>query len=384
MNRAALAAALLLAVGMGFGRFAFTGLYPLMLDDGLLDLQSGSLAAAANYAGYLLGALLLTRARDEQAARLCLLAGAGTLLGLALMGSLHQPAALIGVRFGAGLCSALALVGASLWLLQRHAEPRAAPLLFAGVGLGILLSAELLAGGQALGLRSQALWWLLAASGLLLCLPAWALLRRPPARGHGTASRASGERPADRLPPLRLVLVYGLAGFGYIVTATYLPLLLQGSLAGVGPLQVWAAFGLGAMPSCFLWHALHQRLGTRHSLGLNLLLQALGVVLPALSQAPWACLLSALLVGGTFMGTVTIAMPAARAWAAQVRYNLLASMTAAYGVGQIAGPLVAAGLLQLDRGLSPALFAAAATLGLGATLCLLAPQHQRRAQEEPA
>ncbi|MWV14445.1 YbfB/YjiJ family MFS transporter [Pseudomonas sp. L-22-4S-12] len=384
MNRAALAAALLLAVGMGFGRFAFTGLYPLMLDDGLLDLQSGSLAAAANYAGYLLGALLLTRARDEQAARLCLLAGAGTLLGLALMGSLQQPAALIGVRFGAGLCSALALVGASLWLLQRHAEPRAAPLLFAGVGLGILLSAELLAGGQALGLRSQALWWLLAASGLLLCLPAWALLRRPPARGCGTASRASGERPADRLPPRRLVLVYGLAGFGYIVTATYLPLLLQGRLAGLGPLQVWAAFGLGAMPSCFLWHALHRRLGTRHSLSLNLLLQALGVVLPALSQAPWACLLSALLVGGTFMGTVTIAMPAARAWAAQVSYNLLASMTAAYGAGQIAGPLVAAGLLQLDRGLAPALFAAAATLGLGATLCLLAPQHQRQVQEEPA
>lgn len=382
MSRAALAAALLLAVGMGFGRFAFTGLYPLMLDDGLLDLQSGSLAAAANYAGYLLGALLLSRARDEQAARLCLLAGAGTLLGLALMGSLQQPAALIGVRFGAGLCSALALVGASLWLLQRHAEPRAAPLLFAGVGLGILLSAELLAGGQALGLRSQALWWLLAAGGLLLCLAAWALLRRPPARG--TPSRASGEHSADRLPPLRLVLVYGLAGFGYIVTATYLPLLLQGRLAGVGPLQVWAAFGLGAMPSCFLWHALHQRLGTRRSLCLNLLLQALGVALPALSQAPWACLLSALLVGGTFMGTVTIAMPAARAWAAQVRYNLLASMTAAYGVGQIAGPLVAAGLLRLEHGLAPALFAAAAALGLGATLCLLAAQGQRRAQEEPA
>jgi hypothetical protein len=384
MSRAALAAALLLAVGMGFGRFAFTGLYPLMLDDGLLDLQSGSLAAAANYAGYLLGALLLTRARDEQAARLCLLASVGTLLGLGLMGSLQQPAALLGVRFGAGLCSALALVGASLWLLHRHAEPRAAPLLFAGVGLGILLSAELLAGGQYLGLRSQALWWLLAASGLLLCLPVWSQLRRPPARCRAAPGRPSGEHPAERLPPRRLVLVYGLAGFGYIVTATYLPLLLQGSLAGIGPLQVWAAFGLGAMPSCFLWHALHQRLGTRHSLGLNLLLQALGVVLPALSQAPWACLLSALLVGGTFMGTVTIAMPAARAWTTQVRYNMLASMTAAYGIGQIAGPLVAAGLYRLGLGMSPALSAAAAALGLGAGLCLLAAQGQGQQLEEPA
>jgi hypothetical protein len=43
------------------------------------------------------------------------------------------------------------------------------------------------------------------------------------------------------------------------------------------------------------------------------------------------------LVGGTFVGTVTIAVPAARHAAHLVRFNLVAAMTAAYGVGQIAG-----------------------------------------------
>src|SRR4051812_8488166 len=46
-----------LAVGMGIGRFAFTPVLPLMQAEGLLDLAAGGWLAAANYAGYLAGAL---------------------------------------------------------------------------------------------------------------------------------------------------------------------------------------------------------------------------------------------------------------------------------------------------------------------------------------
>ena len=45
-------------------------------------------------------------------------------------------------------------------------------------------------------------------------------------------------------------MVYGLAGFGYIITATYLPLFLSGSLQSVDPVHLWALFGLAAAPSC--------------------------------------------------------------------------------------------------------------------------------------
>ena len=55
------AAAIILVVGMGFGRFAFTGLYPLMVNEHILTIAGGSWAASANYAGYLVGALALSK-----------------------------------------------------------------------------------------------------------------------------------------------------------------------------------------------------------------------------------------------------------------------------------------------------------------------------------
>ena len=148
----ALSAALILAIGMGFGRFAFTGLYPLMVGEGVLSVNGGSLAASANYAGYLLGALALARCPERLAASLCRVALAGTLLGLAAMAVPAPAWFAIGVRLLAGVLSAVALVGASVWLLHVMQRHGGAPLMFSGVGLGILISAELIAGGHGAGL----------------------------------------------------------------------------------------------------------------------------------------------------------------------------------------------------------------------------------------
>lgn len=50
-----------LIVAMGIGRFAFTPILPLMLRDGTLGATDGAQWAAANYVGYLLGALTARR-----------------------------------------------------------------------------------------------------------------------------------------------------------------------------------------------------------------------------------------------------------------------------------------------------------------------------------
>jgi hypothetical protein len=52
-------------------------------------------------------------------------------------------------------------------------------------------------------------------------------------------------------------------------------------------------------------------------------------------------LLSALLVGGTFIGTVTNAMPAVQRIARARKIRQVATMTVSYGIGQVAGPIVA-------------------------------------------
>lgn len=363
--RQALAGAVLLVIGMGFGRFAFTGLYPQMISDGVLDLAGGAWVASANYAGYLAGALLLIWWHPWRAESLCRAGLVATILCLLAMGLAQGLAAALVLRFVAGVASAFSLVGASLWLLRPGQSPQAAPLLYSGVGLGILLSAELLAAGQIAGLHSPGLWLLLGLAGGLLGLPVWRALAHPPDALTALAASTTD----DELPAWRLVCLYGLAGFGYIITATYLPLLLGGHGA---PLQIWAAFGLGAAPSCFLWHAVRVRLGTSHALLLNLGLQAFGVSLPALQASSASYLLSALLVGGTFMGTVTIAMAAARAKPAHGP-RLAAGMTASYGLGQILGPLLAAALQARYQSFAPALLAASATLLL-ATLLSLRPR----------
>lgn len=292
--REAMAAATILATGMGFGRFAFTAIYPHMMREGVLSLRDGSLAASANYAGYLLGAILAMRARAHSAHRLCLWSVAGTALCLGVL-ALPMPVWLIvTVRGVAGVFSALAMVAASLWLLERRRHARGAPLLYAGVGAGIAVSAELLVLASHLGWHSAGMWLLLAGVTVLAGLAA-----APAIAASGQAAPdAPAQVAATALAPVApwpLVLIYGLAGLGYIVTATYLPVLVGAALPGLNSAHVWAVFGLGAAPSCFLWHRLHERLGTRQALRLNLLLQALGVALPVLAPSAAAYLLLSLI-----------------------------------------------------------------------------------------
>jgi len=296
---------------------------------------------------------------------------AGTALCLAILSIVEATWIIVAVRGIAGVFSALAMVAASLWLLEHRRQLHHAPLLYAGVGLGIAVSAELLVLGTHIGLHSKGLWLLLGVTSLIIGLAATPGLV---ARGSATLASSPGATAGTQktVKPWPLVAIYGLAGLGYIVTATYLPLLVKSTLPNVDPAHVWAVFGLGAAPSCFLWHRLHERLGTRAALLTNLVIQAAGVVLPIVAQSAAGYLLSALLVGGTFMGTVTIAMPAAQRVAGKVRGNLMAIMTVIYGIGQIAGPMVANVLYAHSHTFSSSLVAAAGALIVAAIMSVLA------------
>ncbi|WP_347556856.1 YbfB/YjiJ family MFS transporter [Robbsia sp. KACC 23696] len=365
--RSAVDAALIMAVGMGFGRFAFTAIYPHMVGEGILTLHAASLAASANYAGYLLGALLGVRVHARSAHRVCLWSMLGTAICLAVLYFLDATYLIVAIRGLAGAFSALSMVAASLWLLQHRQQMHRAPLLYAGVGIGIAVSAELVVLGLHVGLDSKGLWVLLGLASAVVGLAATPGLVAKGSATIATSSKASSARQAP-LRPWPLVLVYGLAGLGYIVTATYLPLLVKSSVPHLDAAHIWAVFGLGAAPSCFVWHRLHDRLGTQRALSMNLIIQAAGVVLPVFAPSASGYLFSALLVGGTFTGTVTIAMPAAQRVAHQFRGNLMAIMTLAYGLGQIVGPLGASALYTQSHSFSSSLLAAGAALVLAATI----------------
>lgn len=169
-------------IGMGYGRFAFTGVLPLMLNEGLLTLHQGNLAASANYAGYLVGALLLARVQPGAASRLSIISAGLTIASLALLAWVSSPWTIIALRAVAGALSAITLIAGSLWLLEHMGHHHGAPLLYAGVGLGIFISAEGIALGHALSLTSQQIWLLCAlCAGLLLALAIRWLLTPPAA-----------------------------------------------------------------------------------------------------------------------------------------------------------------------------------------------------------
>ncbi|PWK34063.1 YbfB/YjiJ family MFS transporter [Cupriavidus plantarum] len=366
---ATIAAMLALSVAMGFGRFAFTGMYPIMVRDHLLTVDGGSWAASGNYAGYLLGALLASRMPTARAAGIARIALVGTVLALLALALPMPTGAIIVIRLVAGVLSAFGLVAAAVWLFSHVGNHRGAPLLFAGVGVGILVSAEIIAGGNVAGWSSPAMWIALSVAAAAFVLIAWpALGRAYPQTGDAAAHHAG---IPGLIGPSALIAAYGLAGYGYIVTATYLPLFIHDALGHIDPIHVWAAFGLGAAPSCFAWHAAHERFGTRRALSVNLLLQAFGVLLPVLVPSSAGYLGSAVLVGATFVGTTTIALSAARHVAHRVNFNLVAVLTAAYGIGQIAGPLASTALMSQSHSFTWPLVSAAGALVGAIVFCFL-------------
>lgn len=360
-----LEAALMLAVVMGFGRFAYTALYPYMVNEQILGIEQGSWAAAANYLGYLIGAIWAIRIKLDQAHQWALVALLGTAITLGALYLTSLGVLIISIRLLAGVFSAVGIVATSMWLLGQRQKLNAAPIMYAGVGLGIAASAQLVAVMSERWLSPQ-IWLMLA----LVALAATALVI------HGLFFEQSQDSPVSvsvaatnsRLDAQALPVLYGLAGFGYIITATYLPLLITLAVASADIEFVWTAFGLSVIPSCFIWYKICRRLGTRMALVLNMLMQAIGVILPVALPYAMGYMLSALLVGGGFMGTVTLVMPIAKQLTAKTGKNLIAIATVAYSIGQILGAIVSAQLYRWTQGFEMSLLLAMIALLMGAMI----------------
>ncbi|MBI3369581.1 MAG: YbfB/YjiJ family MFS transporter [Burkholderiales bacterium] len=364
----ALAGALTLAVAMGIGRFAFTPLLPLMMRDGQIDAGGGALLAAANYGGYLLGALSAARLanRPLRLVRACLLATAALTAGAGLLSGALAWSVL---RFGAGVVSAWALVGISSWSLAelaRRGRSAEGAWVFSGVGVGIFLAGALAWAGAGLG--ANALWQCLGALALLLGGAAWALLRGVDSR-PATASATAGATPSGSAH-WGLVFCYGCFGFGYILPATYLPALARNLIDDPRVFGLaWPLFGLAGTASMMIARRAQARFGPMRIWAVCQTLLALGTGLPQLSRSGAAIALSALLVGGSFMVATMAALQQARVVEPANPTPLVGRLTAAFALGQIAGPVLAgmltpvhiAGRSGIELALAPATLLLAAT-----------------------
>lgn len=365
-----IAGALSLAVAMGIGRFALTPVLPFMIREGQLDVVAGGWIAVANCLGYLAGGLT-ARKLPGRATQLALL---GLALTVVLTAAMAWPGAwLWGTwRFIAGMASAWVFVATAVWCLDalgQGGKPQAASLVYAGVGAGIALAGL---HGWAAGMArvtASALWLQLALLALVLSLPAVFVLCQ-----ISTLTLTPAPEPA--VPVVHgaaegvswgLMACYGVTGFGYILPATFLPLIASNGVSDpVSFGLAWPVFGGIAAASTIVAARWLERRPLIEVWAVCQALMGVGTLLLSLWTDGFVILLSALLVGGTFM-TVTLAgVQVARARTPGDPGNAVGRMTAAFAVGQIAGPMTSVLLLSVPslrtNGLDIALQVAAASL----------------------
>jgi len=360
-----------LAAAMGLGRFAYTQLLPPMVAQLRLSALAAAWIAAANYVGYLVGALvaswLAARFNERRVALGALTALAATLAATALSGNV---AWLTAMRFATGIESAVIFVAVGI-LLFETVERSIAMIAFGGIGVGIFCGAGFLAPLVAHGPWQRG-WYAIALATVAATIVVWRLI--PP-----IASRVASGIVITGGAPMRLVdASYFMQGIGYIVFATFAVLYLvergESHLAASG---AWLAVGIGAAIGPWLSGVFAARFSPRIGLMFFQFLEAAATLVFAVAPYPWP-LPAALVFGMCF--------PTSAPLSALMYIDLdprdgargFGWLTFVFSIGQIVGPLIAGPIAQRTGDFRVPLLCSAAALVLAVLLIAVIP---RRAYE---
>lgn len=369
---------LAMAAGLGIGRFVYTPILPPMVEALQLTKGQAGLIASANFIGYLAGALLGALRLPGSRRTWLLAALAVNAICLAGMGAAAAMPLFIALRLIAGAASAFILIFSSALVLDRLAAAGRASLSavhFAGVGSGIALSAVLVALLLMAHTSWQTLWFASAALSFAAVIAVAALV--PP--DEATPRAAQTQSAAGGSPGFAaLIVAYGLFGFGYVITATFIVDLVRGApaIAHLEP-YIWLVVGLSAVPSVALWTALGARWGVMRAYVVANLVEAVGVAASALWVQTAGVIVAAIFLGGTFVGLTALGLVAARQGSSGDPRRSIALMTVSFSLGQILGPIFAGYLYDATGSLSTPSLVAAAALVVAALLSLLAERQRR-------
>jgi MFS family permease len=168
-----------------------------------------------------------------------------------------------------------------------------------------------------------------------------------------------------------LTLAYGLSGFGYIITATFLPVIARTALPdSAWPDFFWPMLGIGVALGALLASRIPSHIDQRMLLVICYLMQSAGVALSNWLPDLVGFAIGSILVGLPFTAITFFAMQVGRKLHAHAPSAIIGLLSAAFGLGQIVGPPMAAALIarapSTAAGFSWSLDIAAISLLIGA------------------
>jgi MFS family permease len=368
------AGAIAMACSQGFGRFLYTPVLPGMISDLSLKASDAGLIAAGNFAGYLLGAILAAYGWANGREKLVALGGMlATGLLLLAMAMTRAVEVFILIRFLAGMASALAMIFTSQIVIGHAAaagREDIQSLHFSGVGVGIAISSLLVFAIGSLLHGQGTSWQVEWIVGAVFVFIAFVMVARVLPSGPPRTATTTVEPPIHwRMPLVLLTIAYGLFGFGYVITATFLITIVR--MADAGALVeclAWFITGSASAVSLYIWRPVVKLTGHRWAFVLALAIEVVGVLASVLLPPVVGALTGGLLFGLTFMVVTAYGLQLGRQFSPLSPRRVFSFMTAAFGVGQITGPLVAGWVAQITGNFTLPTILAAGALASGMVL----------------
>jgi len=363
-----------LVIAMGIGRFSYTVILPYMQETFEFSRATAGYLATSNYLGYLVGAWVAGRLPIGNKRILFLqITLVISILTTAFMGFTNVINIWYLLRFISGVVSAFIFVVITSLILDQLASSshmHLSGLFYSGVGIGIALSAVIVSPIQAV-FHWNGTWIVLALFSIVLFVLIVLFIKPITPSKQLVESQIISQKTPPQSWMKWLIIAYSLEGLGYIVTGTFIVSIAQESTSFHGDAAfVWFVVGVAAIPSCIVWSKLAQRYGYVKILLISMLLQAIGIVLPALATNSMTLYASAFIFGATFMGITTVCTTLARKLVPVNSHQMIGYLTAGYALGQMIGPSIAGTLASYTNSYQYALVGASLVVMLGG-LCLI-------------
>ena len=230
------------------------------------------------------------------------------------------------------------------------------------------------------GATASTMWLAFGIAAAVLALPALRLRSPPPLRAPDTAEipPTPVNRSAARRSLTWLTAAYGSLGFGYVITMTFIVVIVRGRPEWQAyEMIVWMCVGLAGVPSNHLWGRLAGRIGPWRTMSAAFVLEALGVAAAVSGAHIGLVMLGGALLGGTFLAITALGLATGRQLAPADSGATVARLTAAFGVGQILGPAIGGWLAERTGSFVAPSALAAATLLAAALMVEVARRHHR-------